>query len=60
MLSEPIETYPQDNFDYDGHIAVFLHTSAVYLEVNESRAETLSNRAWQPSPAILSQEVKYA
>jgi hypothetical protein len=33
MISEPIETYTKDNFDHDGHIAVFLHTSAGYLGV---------------------------
>jgi len=35
MISEPIETYTKDKFDYDGHIAVFLHTSASYLDVTD-------------------------
>lgn len=60
MLSEPIETYKPDNFDYDGRIAVFLHTSAVYLGVNEVRVKTQSNRAWHSHPAIASQEAQYA
>lgn len=60
MLSEPIETYKPENFDYDGRIAVFLHTSAVYLGVNEDRVNTQSNREWHPQPAIVSQEAQYA
>ena len=51
MLSERIERYTPDSFDYDGHIAVFLHTSAVYLGVNEDHAWSQSNRAWHPKPA---------
>lgn len=35
MISEPIEIYTQGKFDYEGHIAMFLHTSASYLEVTD-------------------------
>jgi len=35
MISETIETYSKKHFDYNGHIAIFLHTSAVYLDVSE-------------------------
>lgn len=35
MISEPIETYTKGKFDYEGHIAMFLHTSAGYLEVTD-------------------------
>jgi len=38
MISEPIETYTKDNFDYDGHLAVFLYTSAGYLGVTHDHA----------------------
>ena len=60
MLSERIERYTPDSFDYDGHIAVFLHTSAVYLGVNDDRVRGQSNRAWHPKSAIVSQEAQYA
>ena len=60
MLRAPIETYTQDHFDHDGHIAVFLHTSAVYLGVNEGDAKANSKPAWQPNSARFSQEVQYA
>ena len=33
MSRDPTQTYPQANFDHDGHIAEFLQTSAVYLGV---------------------------
>jgi hypothetical protein len=36
MISEPIETYSKVIFDYDGHIALFLHTSASYLDVTDN------------------------
>ena len=35
MISETIETYSKKHFDYNDHIAIFLHTSAVYLDVSE-------------------------
>lgn len=60
MSREPIETYPQANFDHEGHIAEFLHTSAVYLGVDADHITALTCRAWQPQPAILSQEVQHA
>jgi hypothetical protein len=33
MINEPFEAYIKDNFDHDGHLAVFLLTSARYLGV---------------------------
>jgi len=59
-MSDIIETYAQDHFDYDGHIAVFLHTSAVYLGIYEGSAMTRPLRAWQPKPAVVTQEAQYA
>ena len=58
MLREPIEMYPQDNFEQDAHIAEILHTSAVYLGVNTDQVTALYHRAWQPSPASLSREAQ--
>ena len=60
MISEAIETYAKDHFDYDGHIAVFLHTSAVYLGVDDSYDMTQPSRAWQSHQAAVSQEAGYA
>ena len=37
MISETIETYSKKHFDYNDHIAIFLHTSAVYLDVSERK-----------------------
>lgn len=59
MSRESTQTYPQANFDHDGHIAEFLQTSAVYLGVYVDHATVLANRAWQPQPAIISREARY-
>ena len=60
MSREAIQKYPQDNFDQDAHIAEFLHTSAVYLGVSTEYVTAVTNMAWQPTPAILAQEIKHA
>ena len=60
MISEAIERYPLANFDYDGHIAVFLQTSAVYLDVNTGHAKAHSKKAWQPGSGTVSQEAQHA
>jgi hypothetical protein len=38
MINESVRASSQDNFDFDGHIEVFLHTSAVYFDVKNSPA----------------------
>lgn len=60
MMSDTIETYAQEHFDYDAYIAVFLHTSAVYLGICEGSAMTRPLGAWQPKPAVVTQEAQYA
>lgn len=37
MISEPFETHIKDNFDHDGHLAMFLLTSARYLGVTHNQ-----------------------
>ncbi len=59
MFKKPIETYPQDNFDYEAHMAEFFHTSAVYLGVNTEHITASSLRAWQPN-STSSREVQHA
>ena len=60
MLREPKGIYSYNNFDQDGHIAVFLQTSAVYLGVNDNHVLALSNKPWQTNMAIFSRETKHA
>jgi hypothetical protein len=59
MSREPTQTYPQANFDHDGHIDEFLQTSAVYLGVYADHVMVSANRAWQPQPAVVSREAHY-